>query len=120
MSVTLFSVSVDCRDAGKLADFWGQVLDRAVDPDATDEFATIGMQPGASDGAVWMFHRVPEAKTVKNRLHMDFVAADLEDEVARLLTVGATHLGDVAEGGYRWATLADPEGNEFDVVAAPA
>jgi predicted enzyme related to lactoylglutathione lyase len=119
MSVTLFSVSVDCRDAGKLADFWAQVLERALDPDGTGDFASIGMQPGAAAGPVWMFHRVPEAKTVKNRLHIDFVTADLEDEVQRILTLGATHLGDVEEGGYRWATLADPEGNEFDVVAAP-
>jgi hypothetical protein len=119
MSVTLFSVSVDCRDAGKLADFWSQVLDRPVDPDGTTDFATIGMQPGAANGPVWMFHRVPEAKTVKNRLHLDFVAAALEDEVSRILTLGATRLGEVEEGGYRWATLSDPEGNEFDVVAAP-
>jgi hypothetical protein len=39
--------------------------------------------------------------------------------VQRLLTLGATHVRDVDEGGYQWATLTDPEGNEFDVVAAP-
>jgi hypothetical protein len=119
MSLTLFSVSVDCRHAGKVADFWAQVLDRAIDPDATEDFASIGMQPGAATGLVWMFHRVPETKTVKNRFHADFMAADLDGEVQRILTLGATHLADIEEGGYRWATLADPEGNEFDVVAAP-
>jgi predicted enzyme related to lactoylglutathione lyase len=119
MSVTLFSVSVDCRDAGKVGDFWAEVLQRPLDPEATGDFASIGMQPGAEPGMVWMFHRVPEAKSVKNRLHVDFIAADMGEEVQRILTLGATHLGDVEEGGYRWATLADPEGNEFDVVAAP-
>jgi predicted enzyme related to lactoylglutathione lyase len=118
MSVSLFSVSLDCADASKLADFWSQVLDRPVDDGASPDFATIGMQEGAG-GLVWMLHRVPEAKQAKNRVHPDFVAANLEDEVQRVLTLGATHISDVEEGGYRWTTLADPEGNEFDIVAAP-
>jgi hypothetical protein len=62
---------------------------------------------------------LPEGKTAKNRVHIDFVAPDLSSEVERILTLGATHLADVEEGGYRWSTLTDPEGNEFDVVAAP-
>jgi predicted enzyme related to lactoylglutathione lyase len=119
MSVTFFSVSLDCADAGKLADFWSQVLDRPVDEGGSADFAAIGMADGGASGPVWMFHRVPEAKQAKNRVHIDFLAAGLEDEVQRVLTLGATHLGDVDEGGYQWATLADPEGNEFDIVAAP-
>jgi predicted enzyme related to lactoylglutathione lyase len=118
MSVSLFSVSLDCADAGKLADFWSQVLDRSVDDGATPDFATIGMQDGTG-GLVWMLHRVPESKQAKNRVHPDLVTASLEDEVQRVLTLGATRLADVEEGGYRWTTVADPEGNEFDIVAAP-
>ncbi len=120
MSVTLFSISLDCADAGKQADFWAQVLNRAVDDGASPDFAAIGLQPGGeAAGAVWMFHRVPEPKQAKNRVHLDFLAADLGAEVERVLTLGATHLRDVDEGGYQWATLADPEGNEFDIVATP-
>ena len=118
MSVSVLAVTVDCADAGKLAGFWAQVLDRATDPDATAEFASIGMQEEGSNGPVWMFHAVPEVKVAKNRVHIDFATPDLAAEVERILTLGATHLADVEEGGYRWATLADPEGNEFDVVAA--
>ena len=66
-----------------------------------------------------MFHRVPEGKQVKNRVHVDFITGGLQEEVERLLALGATHVRDVDEGGYQWATLTDPEGNEFDVVAAP-
>jgi hypothetical protein len=119
MSVSLLAVTVDCADAGKLAGFWSQVLDRAVDPEATADFASIGLAEGRADGAAWMFHTVPEGKTAKNRMHIDFVAPDLASEVERILTLGATRLADVEEGGFRWSTLADPEGNEFDVVAAP-
>jgi hypothetical protein len=119
MSVSLFSVSLDCADAGKLADFWSQVLDRSVDEGGSVDFAAIGLDGGGSSGPVWMFHRVPEAKQAKNRVHLDFIAVAWQEEVQRVLGLGASHLGDVDEGGYRWATLADPEGNEFDIVAAP-
>jgi predicted enzyme related to lactoylglutathione lyase len=118
MSVSLLAVSVDCADAGKLAVFWAQVLGRSTDPDPTAEFASIGMQGDGSNGPIWMFHAVPEGKAAKNRVHLDFGASDLASEVERILTLGATHLADVEESGFRWATLADPEGNEFDVVVA--
>jgi predicted enzyme related to lactoylglutathione lyase len=117
VSVTFFSISLDCADAGKQADFWSQVLNRPVDDGGSQDFAAIGLQN--VEGQVWMFHRVPEAKQAKNRVHVDFLAGDLREEVQRVLTLGAAHIRDVDEGGYQWSTLADPEGNEFDIVAAP-
>jgi predicted enzyme related to lactoylglutathione lyase len=120
MSVQFFSISLDCEDAGKLAGFWSEVLDRPVDPGPTDEFAAIGLAGSAGTGPVWMFHKVPEPKTAKNRAHIDFVSPELDKEVKRVVALGAVHIRDVEEGGYRWATLADPQGNEFDVVAVPS
>ena len=119
MAISFFSISLDCDDAGKLASFWSEALGRPVDGGATDEFAAIGLEGEAGPGPAWMFHKVPEAKVAKNRVHADFLSPGLNSEVERILTLGATHIRDVEEGGYRWATLADPEGNEFDVVAAP-
>jgi Glyoxalase-like domain len=119
MSVSFFSVSLDCADAGKLADFWSQVLDRPVDEGGSQDFASIGMSGDSPGQPVWMFHRVPEVKQAKNRVHIDFIAAGLQEEVQRVLILGATHVGDVEEGGFQWATLLDPQGNEFDIVAAP-
>ena len=65
-----------------------------------------------------LFQAVPEAKTVKNRLHLDVhVGPDArEAEVARLLGLGATELWRSFQGSYGWVTLADPEGNEFCVA----
>jgi hypothetical protein len=65
-----------------------------------------------------LFQLVPEPKTVKNRLHLDlrFGAENLEKEVARLVGMGATELWRGAQGPHTWATLADPEGNEFCVA----
>jgi predicted enzyme related to lactoylglutathione lyase len=120
MTIRFFSISLDCQDAGKLASFWSEVLERPVDPGATEDFAAIGLDGSEGAGPAWMFHKVPEEKKAKNRVHVDFISPDLSKEVERLLELGAAHIRDVEEGGYRWATLADPQGNEFDVVAVPS
>jgi hypothetical protein len=54
---------------------------------------------------------------VKNRLHLDLVSRTFEAETERLLALGATRIRDVTQGSARWTTLADPEGNEFDLTA---
>ncbi len=64
-----------------------------------------------------MFLKVPEGKTVKNRVHLDLHADDPEAEVTRLLGLGASHVHEKKEWGSQWTTLADPEGNEFCVAA---
>jgi hypothetical protein len=65
------------------------------------------------------FAYVPEGKTVKNRLHLDVNPTDREqdEEVRRLLGLGARH-ADVGQGDEDWVVLADPEGNEFCVLAS--
>ena len=121
MTTSLLAVSLDCAHAGRLAEYWARVLDRPLDDGADETFASIGMAT-AGEGLVWMFHGVPEAsqpKTVKNRVHVDLVADSLDKAVARAVEYGGTRLGDFDEGGFQWTTLADPEGNEFDIVAAP-
>jgi predicted enzyme related to lactoylglutathione lyase len=64
-----------------------------------------------------MFHKVPEAKTVKNRVHFDLQAADIEVEADRLTALGAKQIRSLAENNNRWISFIDPEGNEFDLVA---
>ena len=64
-----------------------------------------------------LFARVPETKTIKNRLHLDFRPDDRDAEVERLLAMGATH-ADVGQGEQPWVVLADPEGNEFCVLGS--
>jgi hypothetical protein len=62
-----------------------------------------------------LFQHVPEAKAVKNRVHLDVQvgAEQREAEVARLVANGATELHRGAHGPFTWVTLADPEGNEL-------
>lgn len=111
MTATLTYLTFDCADAEKLAGFWSGVLDQPVGDDASPEYAVLTGTPG------WMFVSVPEPKAGKNRVHPDVTTDDLPAEITRLTDLGATHLADHTEDGTTWATLADPEGNEFDVVA---
>lgn len=117
MSTALYALTFDCTDAASLAAFWAEVLGRLVDEGATEEFAAIGLGGPSEQGPNWMFVKVPEAKAAKNRMHCDLATGDLDGEIERLHTLGATTSGEFEENGSRWVTLADPEGNEFDVVA---
>lgn len=117
MSSSLHAVTIDCANAALLARFWSQVLDQPVDPDPSEDFASIGPRDAASAAPRWMFNRVPEAKHAKNRVHPDLICAAHADEVNRILALGANRVADVDQDGTRWTTLTDPEGNEFDIIA---
>jgi hypothetical protein len=107
------ALAVDCQDPSGLARWWSRLLggEVEVDPDGDATLHTSG-------GLAIDFARVPEPKTVKNRLHLDVrVGADRQEaEVARLKGLGATELWRASQGPYAWVTLADPEGNEFCVT----
>ena len=126
--VKIASVTFDCADALNVARFWSAALDRPLDPDASSDFASIGFT-GRRDTAgwapvereadpTWMFNKVPESKTAKNRIHLDVMAANSNAEVARLVELGATRVADREEYGDLWTAMADPEGNEFCVAKA--
>ncbi|MEV7684754.1 VOC family protein [Streptomyces bungoensis] len=118
MTSRIRHVTVDCADAHALGSFWSAALglplhedDRPGDPEALIE------------GAGLLFVTVPDAKTVKNRVHFDLQPQDRgrDEEVERLLGLGATLVDDRRRAdGTGWAVLADPEGNEFCVERSAA
>ena len=123
MTLHFAAVTVDCADALIVARFWAASLDRPLDPTSSSDFASIGMVGHRDtkgwhlDGdRTWLFQRVPERKTAKNRMHVDMATADRDAEVARLVGLGATRLADMNEWGYEWTVMQDPEGNEFCVA----
>ena len=117
MGNVFFGLAVDCADASTLAEFWARVLGRQVAPGATTESAVVEAEPGTGPAPRLGFHRVPEPKMVKNRLHLDLLAADFDSEAQRLIDLGATPINNVEQGGARWTTFTDIEGNEFDLIA---
>ncbi|MCH0538006.1 VOC family protein [Streptomyces sp. MUM 203J] len=110
------NVAIDCADAYQLARFWSMVTGRPLDPE--DGPGDRETQVPLSDGLVLYFNQVPEAKTVKNRIHLCLRPETSRDqEVARLLGLGAALVADHRHAdGSGWAVLADPEGNEFCVL----
>jgi hypothetical protein len=117
MTISVIGLSIDCADAGVLARFWSEVLGRPVNRGASGDDAAI--DPTAPEsGQRLAFHKVPEPKTVKNRLHLDLRTNEFEVETERLVGLGATRIRDVEKPTVRWTTFADPEGNEFDLVTS--
>lgn len=127
MTSKFTELAIDCADPAGLARFWCAVLGYEVqDEDEEDGLVTIG-SPEVPEGRqrrgpvppTLTFARVPEGKTVKNRLHVDVNPTDCEqaEEVRRLLGLGARY-ADVGQGDdVPWVTMADPEDNEFCVLA---
>jgi catechol-2,3-dioxygenase len=115
LSNSLLAVTFDCADAATLAGFWADVLGRQVAEDPTSEQAVL--LPGETSGPRIVFNKVPEPKTVKNRLHLDVISDTFDAETERLLSPSAQRLRDVQRDKSRWTTFADIEGNEFDLIA---
>ncbi|MEZ0114431.1 hypothetical protein ABH920_008465 [Catenulispora sp. EB89] len=116
MSTTFFGASFDAANAARTAHFWATALGRQVAAGADENDAVVEADDPAG-GPRLSFHRVPEAKTTKNRFHPDLIADDYHAERERLLSLGATELNEVQRGTARWTTFADVEGNEFDLIA---
>jgi predicted enzyme related to lactoylglutathione lyase len=113
----LVTITFDCADASRLADFWTEVF-------GTDEREEEGTDVyiAKSDGSIALyFQQVPEGKVVKNRVHLDLrPPSTMQQEVDRLTALGATVQRRVeAEGAY-WTVMQDPEGNEFCVLRSDA
>ncbi len=112
MTLEWEQVIVDARDPRALGRWWRAALDWVVVNDDPDEFE---IRPTADRLPGLLFVPVPEQKTTKNRLHLDFRPDDRDAEVDRLLALGATP-ADIGQGEETWIVLQDPEGNEFCVL----
>jgi predicted enzyme related to lactoylglutathione lyase len=66
-----------------------------------------------------LFLRVPDEKTIKNRLHLDFRPDNQDEEVARIEELGARRVSIGQDPSVTWVVMADPEGNEFCILRAP-
>lgn len=143
-----YQITIDCADPDRMARFWavalGYELQGPPEGHATwrEYWLSVGVpedevedgydsliDPEGGRPRIW-FQQVPEAKSVKNRLHFDILVGGgrtvpIEErrkrviaEAERLVSEGATerHRKDQPEYDHYFIGLADPEGNEFDVV----
>ena len=112
MSIHVEALAVDAIDPGAVARWWSEALGWPITEDDGDEVAVR-----SPDGFELLFGKVPESKTVKNRLHLDLRPDDQAAEVARFEALGARRV-DIGQGDVTWVVLADPEGNEFCILRA--
>jgi hypothetical protein len=108
MAIARFKdLCLDAGDPGRLGAFWAAVLGRTWQAKENGEGLLTGPTP---QHTIWV-NQVPEAKTVKHRVHLDIYARDRAD----LEALGAT----VVEPRRRWTVMADPEGGEFCAFVRP-
>jgi Glyoxalase-like domain len=109
---------IDAADPYAQTMWWKDVLEdfRLTDEDQKPGDEECGLE--APDGHWLLFLKVPEPKTVKNRMHICLRPTDRtrDEEIERLLGLGATIVNDLRKPDRGWAVLADPEGNEFCVL----
>ena len=110
----LRNITFDANDPRRLAAFWSEATGRTVD--RSEPYFAI-LAPDDS-GVRMLFLKVPEGKTAKNRMHLDFHTPDREAEITRLVGFGAVRHDTRDEFGVLWTVLTDPEGNEFCVAQA--
>ena len=109
------NVVMDCADHTVVVPFWQAALGWTVHR-INDQFVGLRAPAEESVGFDILFQKVPEPKVGKNRAHIDFDAADMEAEVARLVALGGRKLAEHDLGDFRWTIVADPEGNELCVT----
>lgn len=124
MTVKQFQVTFDCAHPERLARFWCEVLGYVIPPSPEGHTVTACVDPTGA-GPRLFFQRVPEGKSVKNRLHLDVRVATglvgekrlavLEDECARLVSLGATRvrLLPTDDDNESCIVMQDIEHNEF-------
>ncbi|MVA74738.1 VOC family protein [Auraticoccus sp. F435] len=114
MTLSLGAVTVDSQEPGPLARWWAEQLGGRIVQEHGGFYYLVSIPSG---GQALAFQMVEDPTPGKNRLHLDLVAdASLDAEVDRLLAAGATEVArHELDGGFRWVTLADPQGNLFCV-----
>ena len=110
---------MDSQDPERIAPFWCGLLDLQVTRSDSNGLVVGSMR----DGFLLGIQRVPEPKTVKNRVHLDVHVDDLDEGTARVEALGGRWIepGNTRdiEGGFLWRVMADPEGNEFCIHQLP-
>jgi predicted enzyme related to lactoylglutathione lyase len=117
MGIRIQCLCIDAEDPATIASFWQSALGWRRTFEKEDEVVLEPPAGSPEDGVApdLLFLKVPEGKAGKNRLHLDLRPEDQAAEVARLEALGARRVS-VGQGQVSWVVMADPEGNEFDVL----
>ncbi|MFD5415613.1 VOC family protein [Streptomyces nojiriensis] len=110
-------ITFDALDPYRVAEFWSAVTGFTMHPDDVEGDDEVMLEPGQPGAPGLLFIRVPDGKSVKNRVHLDIQppTGTRDETVERLIGLGAKLVDDrrAADGVAGWVVLADPEGNEL-------
>jgi len=124
MASRISHTTVNALDAYTQSVWWSELLGYREDPDDPNEPGHEECMISSPDGAhLLLFIDVPDAKSTRNRLHLDLQPTDRsrDDEVERVVGLGATQIDDQRNpDSTGWVVLADPEGNEFCILRSQA
>ena len=120
MAIRWQAICVDSQRPSELASFWEAALGWRRTYELPEEVVLEPPEGSPEDGVSpdLLFLKVPEGKSVKNRLHIDLRPDDQAAEVARLEKLGAKRVDVGQSDDVTWVVLADPDGNEFCVLRA--
>jgi len=104
-------VTFDCADPRRLSTFWSEVTGY-VPLTVKNDFAALAAPDERGVRGI-LFWQVPEPKTAKSRMHVDLASRNPENEIERLIELGAQMVEDREGNGTSWTVTLDPEGNEF-------
>lgn len=114
-------VVIDCVDLDRASAFWCAALGYIGPPAEWQSGPYRQLLPADRDGIELLLQRVPEGHEVKNRVQLDLRTPDVQQEVARLVGLGASQQTrePIEEDGWVWHVLSDPDGNERCVLQPP-
>lgn len=114
MGIRVGGIGIDTNDLAAATAFWQRLTGYRVSSSGADYNYLV--DPAKAGPAIFV-QLVPEPRVGKNRLHIDLFTDDMEGEAARAQTLGATELQRVPADDGGWIVLADPDGNQFCIVA---
>ncbi len=120
MTLRVRSITVDSTNPRALGRWWADLLGWRITDEEEDELVIGPAADSEEEGIApdMVFVRVPELKSVKNRLHLDLRPDNQQAETARAIELGATPVDVGQSDDMSWTVLADPEGNEFCILRA--
>lgn len=114
--VAVRGITVDVTDLSRGRRFWSRLLGLEVVAE-NDAYVWLGE---VAPGLRLILQRVPEPKTVKNRVHLEISPADPDSAISRIEALGGTRIDDVEGPDYALTVMCDPDGNEFCVNRRPS
>ena len=117
LTVRAVELCIDVVDPQPVAEFWMALLGYSTTDALEDRWVHLEPPAGLP---VLNLQRVPEAKTIKNRLHLDVFVDQPEPWIAKAERLGAVRLRLHDEPGDWFCVMADPAGNEFCICLEQA